>query len=90
MAVESAMFDLKTLPTFIPTIKYNTNPTDLQKKTETIYEVTLEFDGMSSTVPIYFEPQDQTITGPPNFDIDMANYKSGYYNLYNYEFFLQW
>ena len=86
MAVESAMFDLKTLPTFIPTIKYNTNPTDLQK-TETIYEVTLEFDGMSSTVPIYFEPQDQTITGPPNFDNGMANYKSGYYNLYNYEFF---
>ena len=31
MAVESAMFDLKTLPIFIPTIKYNTNPTDTQK-----------------------------------------------------------
>jgi hypothetical protein len=86
MAVESAMFDLKTLPNFIPTIKFKMNPTDLQK-IETIYEVTLEFDGMSSTVPIYFEPQDQTITGPPNFDNGMANYKSGYYNLYNYEFF---
>ena len=53
MAVESAMFDLKTLPIFIPTIKYNTNPTDLEK-TETIYEVTLSFNDMAKTVPVYF------------------------------------
>jgi len=85
MAVESAMFDLKSLPIFIPTIKYNTNPTDLQK-TETIYEVTLEFNGMAATVPVYFTPQDETIS-LPSFVDGMPNYKSGYYNLYNYEFF---
>ena len=51
VAVQSCLIDLKTLPVFIPTIKYNTNPNDTEKL-ETIYEVTLEFDGMSSTVPI--------------------------------------
>jgi hypothetical protein len=85
MAVESAMFDLKTLPIFIPTIKYNNNRTDLQK-TETIYEITLEFNGYSATTPIYFTPQDETITLPKFVD-GMPYYKSGYYNLYNYEFF---
>jgi len=85
VAVSSCMMDLKSIPIFIPTIKYNTNPTDLEK-TETIYEVTLEYDGYSATTPIYFEPQDQTIL-LPNFLNGYANYKSGYYNLYNYEFF---
>ena len=86
VAVESCVIDLKGLPVFIPTIKYNNDsPTDLQK-TETIYEVTLEYDGYSATTPIYFTPQDQTIT-QPNFVNGYANYKSGYYNLYNYEFF---
>ena len=85
VAVQSCLIDLKTLPVFIPTIKYNTNPTDIQK-TETIYEITLEYDGYSATSPIYFEPQDETIS-LPNFVNGKANYKSGYYNLYNYEFF---
>jgi hypothetical protein len=88
MAVESAMFDLKTLPVFIPTIKYNNDsPTNIQRL-ETIYEVTLEFDGMAATVPVYFTPQDETLFDtPPSFINGVANYKTGYYNLYNYEFF---
>ena len=85
VAVQSCMIDLKTLPVFIPTIKYNTNPTDTQK-TETIYEITLVYNTYSATSPIYFQPQDQTIT-LPNHVNGKANYKSGYYNLYNYEFF---
>jgi len=85
VAVQSCMMDLKSIPVFIPTIKYNTNPTDLEK-VETIYEVTLEYDGYSATTPIYFEPQDQTIL-LPNFLSGYANYKSGYYNLFNFEFF---
>lgn len=85
VAVSSCMLDLKTIPVFIPTIKHNTNPTEIQKK-ETIYEVTLEYNGYASTVPVYFEPQDETMT-LPNFVNGYANYKSGYYNLYNYEFF---
>ena len=79
------MMDLKSIPVFIPTIKCNTNPTVLEK-TETIYEVTLEYDGYSATTPIYFEPQDQTIL-LPIFLNRYANYKSGYYNLFNYELF---
>ena len=31
VAVSSCMMDLKSIPIFIPTIKYNTNPTDLEK-----------------------------------------------------------
>jgi hypothetical protein len=85
VAVESCMIDLKSLPVFIPTIKYNTNPSDVQK-TETIYEITLSYDTYSATTPIYYQPQDQTIS-LPNFLNGKANYKSGYYSLYNYEFF---
>ena len=55
------MIDLKSNPVFIPTIKYNTSPTALEK-VETIYVVTLEFDGYSATTPIYLEPQDKTIS----------------------------
>ena len=32
VAVQSCMIDLKSIPVFIPTIKYNTSPTDTQKK----------------------------------------------------------
>jgi len=89
VAVQSCMIDLKSIPVFIPTIKYNTSATALQK-VETIYEVTLEYDGYSATTPIYFEPQDQTIS-LPNFINGYANYKSGYYNLYIFmSFSLQW
>jgi hypothetical protein len=85
VAVQSCLIDLKKLPVFIPTIKYNTNPTDIQK-TETIYEITLEYDIYSATTPVYFQRQDETIS-LPNHVNGKANYKSGYYNLYNYEFF---
>ena len=53
ICVQSCLIDLKTLPVFIPTIKYNTNPTDIQK-TETIYEITLVYDIYSATTPVYF------------------------------------
>jgi hypothetical protein len=85
VAVESCMIDLKTLPVFIPTIKYNLNPSDTEKL-ETIYEITLSYDTYSATTPVYFVPQDETVT-LPNFVNGKANYKSGYYSLFNYEFF---
>ena len=56
VAVQSCLIDLKTLPVFIPTIKYNTNPTDTQK-IETIYEITLVYDIYSATTPVYFKPK---------------------------------
>ena len=58
VAVQSCLIDLKTLPVFIPTVKYNTNPTDIQK-TETIYEITLVYDVYSATIPVYFLPQEE-------------------------------
>jgi hypothetical protein len=85
VAVQSCMIDLKTLPVFIPTIKYNMNPNDTQKL-ETIYEITLVYDIYSATTPVYFQPQNQTISLPNFVNGGKANYKSGYYNLYNYEF----
>jgi len=51
VVVQSCMINLKSLPVFIPTIKYNTAPTDTQKL-ETVYEVTLEYDGYYATTPI--------------------------------------
>ena len=66
VAVQSCLIDLKSLAIFIPTIKYNLNPTDIQK-TETIYEITLVYDIIySATTPVYFEAQDETLT-LPNF-----------------------
>ena len=86
VCVQNSRISLKSLPVFISTIKYNnTNPSDTQKH-QTIYEITLVYDGYSATTPVYFEPQDETLT-LPNFVNGKANYKSGYYNLYNYEFF---
>jgi hypothetical protein len=85
VAVQSCLIDLKSLPVFIPTIKYNTHPSDIQKL-ETIYEITLEYDGYSATTPVYIQPQEETLT-LPNFVNGKGNYKSGCYNSYNYEFF---
>ena len=88
MAVTSAKIDLKTLPVFIPTIKYNSgSPSDMER-VETIYEITLEYNGYSATKPVYFKAQDQTISDTaPSFINGYANYKSNYYNYYNYESF---
>ena len=55
VAVQNALMDLKSLPVFIPTIKSNANPSDIQK-TETIYEITLVYDIYSATTPVYFQP----------------------------------
>ena len=88
MAVESAMFDLKTLPVFVSTIKYNNDSPTENQRLETIYEVTLEYNSYSATVPVYFKAQDETLfDSPPAFINGVANYKSNYYNLYNYESF---
>ena len=88
MAVTSAKIDLKSLPVFIPTIKYNDGSPSETERVQTIYEVTLEYNGYSATKPVYFEAQDQTISDTvPNFINGYANYKSNYYNYYNYESF---
>jgi hypothetical protein len=95
MAVTSAKMDLKTLPIFVPTIKYNSGSNltlSESDRCETIYEVTLSFaidsNVYASTQAVIFKPQDQTISdSPPDFINGYANYSTGYYNLYNYEQF---
>ena len=93
VCITNFKLDTKTLPSFIPIIKYNNsqNLSDRQKNTtiyELTYSVTVNGTTYSHTQPIYFKPQDTTISSsPPEFINGSANYKSGYYNIYNYENF---
>jgi hypothetical protein len=96
-SIENFKLDLKTLPTFIPTIRSNMELSDdiniraIQMNT-TIYSVGIEYlhtDGNRyiGNSRVVFQPQDLRIQQPP-FINGYANYKSGYYNIYNYEFFI--
>lgn len=88
LSIENFKVDLKTLPTFIPTIKYSNVDTDEVTRNTTIYEITLEWQGFCSRVNVIFTPQDTTATSTaPFFKDGFANYRSGYYNVYNYEYF---
>jgi hypothetical protein len=86
LAIESFKVDLKTLPVIIPTIKYNElneNPRD------TIYKVTVEVNHQnllySYSEHVEFLNQDKTISLPSKNG--NADYASGFYNIYNYEWF---
>jgi hypothetical protein len=88
LAIESFKVDLKTLPVIIPTIKYNEsneNPRD------TIYKVTVEVRHQnllySYSEHVEFLNQDKTIS-LPSMKNGYADYASGFYNIYNYEWFL--
>jgi hypothetical protein len=88
LAIESFKFDLKTLPAIIPTIKYNElneNPR------ETVYKITVEVKYQnllySYSEHIEFLNQDKTIS-LPCMKNRYAEYASGVYNIYNYEWFL--
>ena len=97
VAITNFKLDTKCLPSFIPVIKYNNSPTDIQR-TETIYEITLGIQQSGSASPflsfttsVMFVPQDTTTNNnsdvPPQFQNGYANYKSGYYDIFNYENF---
>ena len=89
MAITNFKLDTKTLPSFIPVIKYNASPTQ-EQKFETIYEITftLRTNGkrFGHTEPVIFKPQDLSLS-VPDFKNGYADYKSGFYNIYNYENF---
>jgi hypothetical protein len=88
MSIANFKVDLKTLPTFIPTIKYADDDSLVTTRNKTIYSITLAYDGYASTAHVFYQPQDKTNgTTPPMFKQGFADYRSGYYNLYNYEFF---
>ena len=98
VAITNFKLDTKCLPSFIPVIKYNKNTDktqDTEVRMETIYEVTysvtIENKLYSATAPCKFIPQDETVSGtmPPQFINGYADYKSGFYNVYNYENFFK-
>jgi len=94
-AIENFKIDLKTLPVFIPTIRVysdeSTLTVDIQNTT--IYTVGVQYINPADSktyvgfARVMFEPQDQTIT-QPTFKNGYADYSSGYYNIYNYEYFI--
>jgi hypothetical protein len=88
MSIANFKVDLKIFPTFIPTIRYSTDDSLEATRNQAIYTVTLSYGGFASTANVYYKPQDKT-KGilAPMFKDGYADYRSGYYNLYNYEFF---
>jgi hypothetical protein len=93
IAIDNFKMDLKTLPQFIPTIRANFNSSlTTEERDTTIYSIGLEYkhtDGIRYTAfsQLIFSPQDRTIQ-QPGFISGYPNYKSNYYNIYNYEWFI--
>jgi hypothetical protein len=87
-AIESFKLDLKTLPVIIPTIKYDETNTNYH---DTIYKVTAEITKnnilYSYSQRVEFNPQDKTAV-LPTMKNGFADYSTGYYNVYNYEWFI--
>jgi len=87
IAIENFKVDTKTLPSFIPTIRQN-------ETSSTIYKVCIEYlepvSGVRylGTQNVIFEPQDKTKSVPPLLQTGYPNYGTGYYNIYNYEWFI--
>jgi hypothetical protein len=91
VAIETFKIDTKTLPVFIPTIREGYT-------TETIYTVAVEFRIPTqeedndrqylSSQNVQFKPQDETLSVPSILENGNIDYSSGYYNIYNFEFFI--
>ena len=84
MSIINFKMDTKSLPVFIPIIKFDeSNPVvDL-----TIYNVYFSYEGYIAKDAVRFDAQDETKTKPPRKN-GYANYASGYYNHYNFERFI--
>ena len=84
MSIINFKMDTKSLPVFIPIIKYDdSNPT----ADVTIYNVYFSYEGYIAKDAVRFDAQDETKTKPPRKN-GYANYASGYYNHYNFERFI--
>ena len=86
-------FKMENPPMFVPTIQSNFN-SDLttEDRNTTIYSIGLEYKHTDGTryaafSKVIFIPQDTTID-QPSFINGYPNYKTNYYNIYNYEFFI--
>jgi hypothetical protein len=93
MAVDNYKIDLKNLPIITVTIQPNSNINlSYEDKHRTIYKIgvvythnNIKYLGIANVI---FEPQDKTIS-VPNFIDGKPYYKSNYYNIYNYEWFIR-
>lgn len=87
LAIENFKLDTKTIPMFIPSIRPNTNLT-------TVYKVCIEYQHPVTNIRylgsqnVIFEPQDKTKIQPSLLESGYANYTTGFYNIYNYEWFI--
>lgn len=88
LSIENFKVDLKTLPTFIPTIRYSDDDSESLTRNTTIYEITLECKGYCAKTSVIFTPQDTTNgSEAPPFKKGYPNYRTNYYNLYSFEYF---
>jgi len=94
-SIENFKINLKTLSVFIPTIRayFDEATLTVDIQNTTIYTIgvqyvnPVDFKTYVGFARVMFEPQDQTIS-QPTFKSGYAQYSSGYYNIYNYEFFI--
>jgi len=86
MSIVRWRLDTQGLPKIIPTIKYNS-----PNANETIYSVTMEYDGSVFKHFMMFTPQDKVavLPAPPqSLPNKMQNNSEGYYNVYSYNYWV--
>jgi hypothetical protein len=85
-AVMSLSVNDSSIPVITPDIvPYQSDPN------LTIYNVTLTYSGSIATSPIIFQTQNlnaEVPLGPSGYPAGVPNYSTGYYNIYNYNFFM--
>ena len=93
-AIENFKIDLKSLPVMVPTIRFHGDDSTLTQDIQntTIYNIGIQYKAPDfktyvGFARVMFEPQDQTITQPA-FKSGYADYSSGFYNIYNNEYFI--
>ena len=85
MSIINFKMDTKSLPVFIPIIKYDDSPAP---SNDTIYNVYFSYEGYVFKQAVAYYEQDETKTEPPRINGGYANYSTGFYNHYNYENFI--
>ena len=85
MSIINFKMDTKSLPVFIPIIKYDDSQTP---GNYTIYNVYFSYEGYVFKQAVAYYEQDETKTEPARINGGYANYSTGFYNHYNYENFV--
>ena len=87
LSIARFTIDTTTLPVIIPTIKpFSTD------KNQTIYNITMSYNGLSFTSNLIFSPQDlqAVIPSPPSATQNgLQDNTGGYYAIYTFQYFIQ-